>query len=181
MSLSEQARRASTAYVQALSPSLFSIPRLLGGDFNAEEWEISILNLLKEPSRSLQSTLDGELVTNGDGSSTLKYVDIGSMLASDTTQNTFPVNDPVKRIDFILVQSASLISGHLDVIGNIPYELLPEQLGDLRISSDPLGDNIVDENLIKQLLQRKLLGVFEPDALLWASDHFGLLATIVFI
>jgi hypothetical protein len=98
------------------------------------------------------------------------------MLASDTTQNTFPVNDPVKRIDFILVQSASLISGHLDVIRNIPHELLPEQLGELRSSSDPL----VDEKL-KQLFQRKLLGVFEPDALLWASDHFGLLATIVFI
>jgi hypothetical protein len=76
------------------------------------------------------------------------------------------VNDPVKRIDFLLkrdsVSKKSCLrpTSSLRLLGTDPADLASSDLS------------------VQELNERRRLGVFEAKSLLWASDHFGLLINV---
>lgn len=177
LSLSAEARKRSLLY---FTDFIFNeggqLSKVFGGDFNAEAHEPALLHLLSSTNKiekvELETEIDGTL-TNGDLWSEpfypIKFFDF-----STKKENTFPVNDAVKRIDFLLGKNMSdskliPINRSVEIIGIHAYEMLYHE------------DNVEEEldNIQKELLNvRSKVGVFERNALLWASDHFGIICEL---
>ena len=103
------------------------------------------------------------------------FTDFATLTSTDS--HTFPINDAVKRIDYIMGRNSSslLISalrenGGVRLIGGTPHELK---------EYDPaVASETKKTDLDIQMKERMKLGVFENAAVTWPSDHFGLVLDI---
>ena len=102
----------------------------------------------------------------------IHFTDLATLTFSDS--DTFPINNAVKRIDYIMARNssslhviASLENG-VRLIGGIPHELK-------QYNSD---EKKMDATASERIKERMKLGVFENAAVTWPSDHFGLVVDV---
>ena len=167
LSLSDKARENSLSFfTRNLAASLHAVNRvqILVGDFNAEPHETSILALVTNGDKSkdsndsilsIEMSVEGTPVKRNSKTFPLSFFDF-----DHDKKYTFPVNNPDKRIDYILGLNSSSTHvraiGDVELIGIQPYEVVFDGIG--RHGEDGT------------LEERKLLGVFEPKSVLWPSD-----------
>ena len=113
-------------------------------------------------------TVAGAESQEGTGFYSLSFTDFAR-----EKQFTFPVNEPDKRIDYMLGLNASLTHvkavGDVQLIGTRSREDLMAATadGDGRRVGEGEGEG---EQEAKKMEERRRLGVFEPRAVLWPSD-----------
>lgn len=151
-------------------------PDVFAGDFNAEETESSI-TLILQPMNDTTRELLYEV--NLDGVSSLPsseltisrpFIDIAT--ETNSSVNTFPVNDPVKKIDFIMRRDPLSENPNLFIRPANAVELIGTRPANAERSSGEQGSDTMT------LEEQMKLGVFEAKAAIWPSDHFGLVVDL---
>jgi endonuclease/exonuclease/phosphatase family metal-dependent hydrolase len=134
--------------------------QVFGGDLNAEPEENGI--------RTLQETCT---------SSNDCYMD--TFLSVDPTTLpfgglTFPTCNPVKRIDYLFVRNVTNSGQFAKVTNHWLIGIYPADTTSGSVEVDVDGSVHVNDPY-----RREGLGMLDEDSLLWASDHFGVVADIV--
>lgn len=134
--------------------------QVVAGDFNAEPGESSI-NILEQDALLPVCSHTNDVTSD----SSSNFADAWKEKHRDDVGYSFPTCNPVKRIDFIFIRN---VTGITDInVCNSQYDIVNSYL---------IGGAPTDETM--HLIGSSSKGMLDADSPIWASDHFGLVATI---